>query len=240
MAFCTYVTEMGRSLRVQIQLAVTPGPHHTDYLTYKPRPRPPPPAPTHPHRGIVDCAIWRNISLLWLQWQRNAHYIYQIARECSKKKLKQEPFQDRPPSEEFFSYLRCFTNVKPRPPDPTTRCGKTNAPTFFTPWGSFLPFSFHFSRQVRKLINDKKWQVSTKQIQALIKRKVWFMVQFQSELIFSDIRLVQQPRHRLFGQLSDMVKLNWGRVWVHIKSPEPASKLNDETKLSVSKFWHTK
>lgn len=126
MAFCTYVTEMGRSLRVQIQLAVTPGPHHTQYLTYKPRPCPPPPEPARPHRGIVDCAIWRNILLLWLQWQRNAHYIYQTARECSKKKKnKNKTGTISGPITEW----REASGAEPHPPNPTTSCAKTSAPT---------------------------------------------------------------------------------------------------------------
>lgn len=99
MAFCTYVTEKRRSLQVQIQLAVTPGPRHTQCLTYKPaKPRPP------PYRGIFDCAIWRKISLLWLQWQKNAHYIDQIARECSEKKKNKKKKREPPTSVKCSSY----------------------------------------------------------------------------------------------------------------------------------------
>lgn len=85
-SFCTFVTEMRRSLKVQIQLTVKPPPSPTTSrcrLHNKPRPL---------HRGNFDCAVWRNILLLWLQWQKNTHYIHQVARRCSeKKKNKSKP-----------------------------------------------------------------------------------------------------------------------------------------------------
>lgn len=84
--FCTGGTHEEKSLKVQLQLAVTPAPS----------PHSNPAHPPSPHRGNVDCAILRNILLLWLQ---NAHYSHQITRRQQKEKQK----------------LRAIT-VKPRPP----------------------------------------------------------------------------------------------------------------------------
>lgn len=83
MAFCTYVTEMGRSLWVQIQLAVTPGPHHTDYLTYKPLPCPPPPNPP-PSWHCWLCNMKKYLVTMVTVTEECT--LYQIARECCKKK----------------------------------------------------------------------------------------------------------------------------------------------------------
>lgn len=52
MAFCTYVTEMGKSLRVQIHLAVTP-PVQITPTTSPTNPTGPTLQPHPPHRGLL-------------------------------------------------------------------------------------------------------------------------------------------------------------------------------------------
>ena len=170
MAFCTYVTETGRrSLRVQIQLAVTPGStsHSIPHLqTPSPTHCPPQPNPTPPtpHRGIVDCAIWRNISLLWLQWQRNAHYIYQTAGRWSKRNKNRNHFRTNQ-SEEFS--LTSGVLDPPARPHHHHSCGeKQTHPEFCLHFGAQCCRldSVFFLLGGRKLDNDKI-TTSTEEIQ---------------------------------------------------------------------------
>lgn len=120
---------MGKSLRVQIQLAVTPGPSHSNYVTYEPRPRPP------SHRGIIDCAVWGNISSYYGYSDRNAQHIYQIARKLSTKKTKEQK-----ENRKYFRANQSEDVSSPAPSNPTTSCGKTYTPTFFIVSGSFRCF----------------------------------------------------------------------------------------------------
>lgn len=117
---------MGKSLRVQIQLAVTPGPRHSNYVTYEPRPRPP------SHRGIIDCAVWGNISSYYGYSDRNAQHIYQIARKLSTKKTKRTGSISGPIRVKMFQAPPLLT------PPPAVE--KHTHPRFFIVSGSFRCF----------------------------------------------------------------------------------------------------
>lgn len=71
--FCTGGTHEEKSLKVQLQLAVTPAPITSTNPAH----------PPSPHRCNVDCAILISILLLWLQ---NAHYSHQVTRAQQRRK----------------------------------------------------------------------------------------------------------------------------------------------------------